>query len=197
MIELKKATAAQKLIAKRLLSVAPSEAPSFTDYWDDKKENSVVIFRSLDTPEFGLATYSTVGLCESELLIDGKDLNIGLEIITACRRDTPQLENIISSAAFCVINSKWACAPGVIFPDILSMYNASNTLSDLYFCPPFLWNEMLDGLVIDGKKVAWLLAVPISKSETEFASQFGPKALEDLFEKKNIDIFNINRDSVV
>lgn len=197
MIELKKATAAQKIIAKRLLSVAPSEAPSFTDYWDDEEKNSMVIFKSLNTPEVGTATYSTVGLCEHDLLIDEKDFNIGLEIITACSRDTPQLENIISTAAFCVINSRWTCAPGVVFPDIVSMYGVSKTLSDLYFCPPFLWNELLNDLFINGKKIAWLLAVPISKSEAEFASRFGPAALEELFEKENIDIFNINRNSVV
>lgn len=194
---MKKATAAQRTIAKRLLSVAPSPSVSFTDYWDEEKEKSIVIFKSPDTPSVGVSTYSTVGLCEFDLFVDEKKIDIGIEIISACANSASQLENIISTAAFCIINSKWTCAPGIIFPDIISMYQASETLSDLYFCPPFLWDERLGGIIIEEKKVAWLLAVPISKAETNLASRLGPKALEDLFEENNIDIFDINRKSVI
>lgn len=48
-----------------------------------------------------------------------------------------------------------------------------------------------------GQDIAWLLAVPVSKAETEYAQRFGPEKLEKLFEQKNVDIFDLNRRSVV
>ena len=76
------------------------------------------------------------------------------------------------------------------------MYQASNTLSDLYFCPPFLWNDRLSGLTTDEKELAWLLAVPISKDEAAFVSSFGAAQLEKLFEEADLDIYDANRASV-
>jgi hypothetical protein len=103
----------------------------------------------------------------------------------------------MATLAFCVINSGWFCAPGVIFPDVVSMYKHSDTMSDIYFAYPFLWEERLRSTMIGDRKVAWLLAIPVSKAETEFAQSHGPDKLEDLFVEKGIDIYDLNRASVV
>jgi competence protein ComGC len=47
------------------------------------------------------------------------------------------------------------------------------------------------------KKVAWLLAVPISDKEKDFLTENGSDALESLFEEKQIDIFELDRKSIV
>jgi hypothetical protein len=39
--------------------------------------------------------------------------------------------------------------------------------------------------------------VPISKEEREFAQSSGPEKLEALFAEKDIDIYNLNRASVI
>ena len=38
------------------------------------------------------------------------------------------MREILSTAAFCIINSKWFCYPGAIFPDIVSMYLKSSKI---------------------------------------------------------------------
>lgn len=192
-----KATPHQKLIAKRLSSELASDDKTYTDYWDDNRENSIVLFKAKDSPQRGVDTYSTVGLSGYPLIKDGKEIDVRAEIIGACASNFDAFDNILATAAFCIINSKWFCAPGVIFPDIVSMYKASSTLSDLYFCPPFLWDERLSGLVTEEKSIAWLLAVPISKPEAKFAASFGPAELEKLFVKADLDIYDLNRSSVV
>lgn len=63
--------------------------------------------------------------------------------------------------------------------------------------PPFLWEGQLQTIDFSDKKVAWLLAVPISEKEYLFAQQNGSNKLEDLFEQNEIDIFDIKRDSVL
>lgn len=187
----------QKLIAKKLNSEIESDKKSYVDYWDEDRKNSIVLLHAKDTPQIGVDTYSTVGLSQYPLFKDNKEIDVRTEIIGACSPAFENFDNIIATAAFCIVNTKWFCAPGVVFPDIVSMYSASNTLSDLYFCPPFLWDEKLSGLTADEKPVAWLLAVPISKAEAAFASSYGPAELETLFEKADLDIFDLQRSSVV
>lgn len=79
----------------------------------------------------------------------------------------------------------------------MSMCNLSVTMSDIYFASPFLWDGRFESREIEGRTTAWLLAVPVSKAETAYASEYGPAKLEELFSRQDIDVYNLNRASVV
>ena len=145
----------------------------------------------------GVTSYATVGLSDSPLIFKGEEFGTRVEIVGACGASFSGFDNVLSTLSFCVINSKWFCAPGMIFPDVISMYNLSSTMSDIYFTSPFLWDERLKSHRIGDVDVAWLLAIPISKEESKFAKEFGPHKLEEIFAEKNIDIYDLNRMSVV
>ena len=49
----------------------------------------------------------------------------------------------------------------------------------------------------EGQAVAWLQAVPISDPERDLAEREGSDSLEDLFERQQIDVFDLDRPSVV
>ncbi len=55
----------------------------------------------------------------------------------------------------------------------------------------------METIELDSKKVAWLLAIPISEAERSFAINNGSNKLEDLFEKHQIDIYDLDRSSIV
>jgi len=186
-----------KNIAKVIANAFGVEKPPISRYWDDNHENFVNILESVNSPQNGVTSFATIGLSDHPLILNGKEFDARLEIVGACGSNFKNFDNVLSTAAFCVINSQWFCAPGVIFPDVLSMYDLSPTMSDLYFVPPFLWEENLRTITFEGKKIAWLLAVPISKAESAFAQEKGPEKLEDLFEKEQIDIYDLHRPSVV
>ncbi len=76
------------------------------------------------------------------------------------------------------------------------MFSASSTLNHVLLLPPFLWAS-LKTLELDDKTVAWLMAVPISDAELDFAERMGVDALETAFEKAQIDVFDLNRASVI
>lgn len=76
------------------------------------------------------------------------------------------------------------------------MYYPDSEMEHVLFTSPFLWEKLISLDFID-KKVTWLLAVPISTKELLFAEREGTEALEDLFEEKDIDIFDISRNSVI
>ena len=52
-------------------------------------------------------------------------------------------------------------------------------------------------LEFENREIAWLLIVPISEQEKNYAIANGWEALEDIFEKADIDIFNLNRKSII
>ena len=166
-------------------------------YWDEAENNSVDLLACKDRPEKGVTSYSTIGLSDSPILVGGDEIGVRLELVGACSSLVKEFPNIITTAAFCIINSKWSCSPGAVFPEVVEMYNCSKTMKHLLFVPPFLWDEKLKTIDFSSKTVAWLLAVPISEEEYKFAEEESSDKLEDLFEENQIDLFNINRPSVV
>lgn len=185
-----------RVIAKSVATAFGGE-PKVVSYWDDKKESCVDVLICKNRPQNGVTSYSTIGLSDSPLVKDGDDFSVRLELVGACENACDEFPSILSTAAFCIINSKWFCSPGSIFPDVISMYKCSATMHHLMFVPPFLWEGDLNTMTLDTKSVAWLLAVPISEAELQYSEAEGVDKLEELFEEKQIDIYNINRPSVV
>lgn len=165
-------------------------------YWDEAEKSHVEILACDGQPQTGLVSYSTLGLSDSPLFDDGQELDLRLELVGAGPADVEGFANVLATAAFCIINSKWFCCPGRIFPDIVAMHGISSTLEHVLFVPPFLWESNFETVDLETKKVAWLQVVPISESELRFASSEGSEKLEERFEKAKIDVFDLNRKSV-
>lgn len=185
-----------KTIAMAVAKVFGGE-PNVQRFWDDGDKNCVDILKCIDKPEEGVTSYATIGLSDAPLYKEGSEYPVRLELVGACGSRFEGFDNAIATAAFCIINSKWFCYPGAIFNDVLSMYKMSPSMRHFFFVPPFLWEESLKTMTISKKSVAWLLAVPISDEERAYAEERGADALENLFEEKQIDIFDLERQSVV
>lgn len=171
--------------------------PVVQRFWDDRHESWVDILSAPDTPRKGAVSFSTIGLSDHPLMRDGTEFPARLELLAVADVEFETVPNMLATAAFCVINSKWFCAPGSIFSDIVEMHGASKTLQDLYFVPPFPWGEHLRSTDIEGRKTAWLLAVPVSRPESDFANANGPLELEKLLEREKVDFLDLNRPSIV
>ena len=185
-----------KTIAKTLVK-AFGGTPRVQRFWDEEEKSFVDILTCSERPERGVTCYSTIGLSDTPLLKDGAEYPTRLEIVGACGSGFTGFDNALSTAAFCIINSSWFCYPGAIFPDVLKMYEISPTMSHLMFVPPFLWEEELQTTVLKSKTVSWLLSVPISEKELLFAEENGTDALEKLFADMQVDIYDLERNSVV
>lgn len=55
----------------------------------------------------------------------------------------------------------------------------------------------LKALYLEDKIVSWLLAVPISEKEYLYSLNYGVEKLETLLEKKQVDIANLDRKSII
>jgi antitoxin YqcF len=164
---------------------------------DDNHDSFVDIMSCADSPQTGVTSYATIGLSEHPLMDNGEEFPARLELIGACGSDFKYFANALATAAFCIINSKWFCHPDAIFPDIFSMYNKSSTMKHMMFIPPFLWDDSPNTLELPERTIAWLQAIPISEGEYRLAEKEGPERLGDLFEKYQIDVYDLERPSIV
>lgn len=185
-----------KQIAKYLLEIVGG-TPGFEQYLDKNDESSVVVMQIPNMPQNGVSFYSTIGLSEYSIGLRYKDYKLRVELIFTIDQKESVAANMLATCAFHVINSGQKCSPGVIFRDVITTYKSDTQMKHIMFTSPFLWDDKLKGLHISDMIVEWLLAVPISENECKYAEEFGSDALEDLFEQHGIDIFNLERVSVL
>lgn len=185
-----------KIIAKAAFDVFGGK-PSVTKYWDDNKESSIDILSCCDRPHNGVTSYSTIGLASYSIGYTTDSIPLRVEIVGACDSSYDCFRNILASCAFNIINTKFKCHPGAVFENVVKFYIHDSLLEHILFVSPFLWGDRLKTLNFKDKKVAWLLAVPISEKEFKYAKDKGKDALEELLEEKQIDIFNLYRKSVL
>lgn len=190
-------TAFHKALVKRLTALANVGQPFVTSHLDERGEREMLVFEAKDYPRGGISTYCTVGLSDNFLWSKGVETNIRVELVGACESALDVFPGFLSTAAFCVINSSWFCAPGGVFPDVLKVNGWRGDLTDLYFTHPFIFGDALAGFEVQGRRVTWLQAIPISRAETEYAVVNGPEALEDLLERSPVNIYDMFRKSVV
>ena len=183
-------------IANTLLEIIGGK-PKVVEYWDNGEKSKIDIFIGVDRPHGGISSFSTIGLSGYPIdLKTGDNKALRVEFIGACESSSDKFANIISSCAFNIINDKYSCNPGTVYPNVISEYYPDAEMKHIFFTSPFLWDN-IHSLEFDDKIVTWLMAIPISDNEFDFLKSNDSDSLESLFEKNGIDVFDINRKSIL
>ncbi|MEV0718979.1 suppressor of fused domain protein [Asanoa sp. NPDC050611] len=150
-----------------------------------------------DSPDDGLTSVATIGL--SDRAVTGTVRPpLGCEVVGCAPSDVLTFANAVAAIAFYVINDRWECRPGAVFPGCVGAYVQGTTVPHLLLVPPFLWATDFPSRTYTDKTVAWLLAVPITERERLFVEQRQDSAeLEKTFEAVQIDLFDLHRPSVL
>jgi hypothetical protein len=182
----------------RMLAAAFGGTFSVVEFVHDSLPLTVDLLRCPDRPGEGVTSVGTIGLSDFPLNLEGEEYPVRVELVGAvASRDVDAFASILGTTAFCIIRSGRIVHPGSVLEDAVSVYIPESPLPHMYFTAPFLWEKELPATQLDTKKVAWLLAFPISQTELELLRAKGDSALEDEFEKHNIDMFDLYRRSVV
>jgi hypothetical protein len=185
----------KKKIAHKILQFVGGK-PKVVNYKDEEEKSDIDIYIGKDTPFEGINTYSTIGLSEYSIDLVVEDKELRVEFIGSCESEYKEYANILSSCAFNIINTQFSCSPGTVYSDVVREYYKETTMKHILFTDPFLW-ENIETLELSNYYVTWLMMVPISNEEFEFLKENGSEELENLFEKNNINLFDLNRKSVV
>ena len=157
---------------------------------DDGEKNDVFIVSGRDCPVKGVTSYGSVGL--ANCIQHSGSTPVNVELLGACAAALLQFDNLVASCVFESMKNGANIAYGSFIENILDQYRLSSTLRHVTFVAPILWDG-LDKAVVGEKTVYWLLMLLLSDSELTFLKQNGIDALEKVFEKMQIDIFDINR----
>lgn len=184
-----------KIIAQTALNVFGGK-PKVFKYWDHEHRNSVDILSCTDRPCEGVTSYSTIGLSEHSIGYKAAGLPLCIEIVGACASDIENYPNVLADCALRIITFNIKCHPGSIIKNAIDLSNIKSEMKHILLTTPFVWEKSPETIDFPDKKVTWLNAVPISQTELEYSEDEGTEALEELFEKHQIDIFNLSRKSV-
>lgn len=167
--------------------------PKVFRHGDETESHYIPVAHCLNTPVDGVASVGTIGLSDHDLGLG----SVRVELVGAFPASFEQAPNVVATCAFNAFKSGWPTRPDAIHADVVRMYRPGATVPHVLLTDPFLWDDGPVILDLDDFKVAWLMMVPISESERRFAETNGASALTEMFEQSNIDIFDLERDSVV
>ena len=98
-----------KALAKMLMNEFGVK-PSISRYWDEGENCFVDVMVCEHTPQTNVFTYATLGLSDHSL----PNERTRVEFVGAFGGAFEESANIISTAAFCVINPRWEVRPGAL-----------------------------------------------------------------------------------
>ncbi len=185
-----------KAIARKLAAAFNSPIKVFAHHDNEQEDQTVYVFYAPDSPVRGVSSYGTIGVSNFPLFTLKGEASHGLEVVGACASEVEYFPNVLATIALKVMGGHPAF-PGAIFQGVVDTYKLSSTLSSMMLVDPFLWDDSLASETLASKTVAWLQAIPISEEERQFAHVHGADALTDLFVEKQIDVYDIHRESVV
>lgn len=167
------------------------------EYWDEKNQKSIDIFTGIHTPYENVNSYSTLGLSQYTANLQSKGKILSVEFVSACDSSYPLFPNVISTCAFQVMDGKQNYGPGAVISNVISMYYPTSDMKHMWMAYPFLWDDAPHTLTVQQKLVAWLQLIPISDKEYQYLLTNGCDALEELFEREQVEVLNLNRKSVL
>ncbi len=183
-----------KVLARAVLNAFQGKS-SVYKYWDENNKSSVDILSCEDKNFEGIFSHSTLGLSDFSIGYENNKIPLRVELMGASDFDC--FPNILATCAFNIINSKFECSFGTIFKDVVKMYLPESPMKHILFLSPFLWENKLETIKFEKKQVVWLMAIPISEEEKNYADKNGIMALEELFDENQINVFDLKRASVI
>lgn len=183
-----------KIVAKEEARVFGGN-PTVAEFFAEAEKKKIVIFQSFDVPEEGVQTCATVGLHEVNIGLVSMGKKLRVEIVGAIDKEVENYDSLIAALAFDIMDAK-RCFPGFVIEDVISEFVPDSEMKHILLTNPSVWED-LETMELDDRLIAWLMAVPISESECEYARRNGTDALEDVLEENEADIWDIYRESVI
>lgn len=163
---------------------------------DADQTGALGVVTAPDSPEPGMTSCATVGLMAHDMGLTAEGASLRVELLTAGRSDDDRLAEMLVSIALAQARCRVACGHGKVVPDLVPAAYSQHDLRHVLFTVPFLWDGP-ELVRLDDVLVAWLLVVPISDDERDYATRHGVDALEERFGEREVNVFDRTRRSSI
>ncbi len=140
-----------------------------------------------------LSVHATIGLSAVRTNEEGRDI----ELILVAEKKYDLAPNVLGTCALKAMLEGWQTTTGAIFAHVFSAYYPESPIHHGLLIPPYLWKENLKSLDLGDRLVEWKMVVPITDAEAQFLQTHPPGSLLPLFVEKNVNLFDLGRESVV
>lgn len=167
------------------------DRPPVTSFYSDDRSLSLDLMEVADLPSQGLITVATLGLSDVANASPSGDVRV--ELLLAAPTAVAHASNVLATTAFDVMRGPFPGAwPGALKPRAIERNQPDAAMPDVLIVSTFSWED-LDPL----PDVHFLQVIPVHASESAYCLENGSDALEQLFEDRQIDIYDWQRAPVV
>ena len=130
-------------------------------------------------------------------LESGESVSVPAELMTVGAPGSDVMGKVLGSCAFAVMRDNWLMAPGIVFGDVVSLYDPQATTPHLMWVHPFTAGGLDRVDVGDGLFVHWLMGMPITEAERIWLEANGYDAFIAKLENGGVNYTDLRRDSLV
>jgi antitoxin YqcF len=150
-----------------------------------------------DSPRTGINSYSTIGLSVIPIGYLSGSVYLGAEIVSAAAAGFVNYMDVLAACVDDILHSKFRLFPGAVYKNAFKDTYPDVCVKHLIFDTPQGWNKDLLTLDLGTRQVAWIMAVPVTDAELRLYSGSESGELQEQFEARKIDLFDLTRPSVV
>lgn len=126
----------QDLVLREVKTIL-GESASVVNYIDKNETSNIQLVSQTDLPILNVTTSTTLTLHKTSLLEPNPDLDLRVEFIAGYLTRNEQFATVITTAGFCVTNSKWRVFPGQLFPHVVGAFFSDTSVPHLLLTTPF------------------------------------------------------------
>lgn len=186
-----------RLIARKTRDLFGGE-PKIRQHYNEDESIELHILRSAHRPQVGVSSYATIDLStfDNQLFpADGRPIRV--ELLAACQQEFAAMEDVLASCALNVATGEFSVTPDIIMPDVVRIHEPRVRAKHALLTTPFIWGEGPRAVEEAEWVTTWLQLVPVTESEFHYAMENSNEALIKIFDRIQIDVYDINRPAVV
>jgi hypothetical protein len=164
---------------------------------DEESESGIVVVRARDQPDKGASTYVTLGLSRHVLAM-GAGHEVRQELVFAAdhRVEGGHIAAFLQSFAEFVVGEHRALLRGEVIGPSEPVLPGTR-LNAVYAAMPVLHDERLRILEGTQPPTVFVWVVPLHEEEAGFVREHGWEAFEDRLEAAEVELCDLDRESVV
>jgi hypothetical protein len=155
------------------------------------------IVMSENSPRAGVNSYSTIGLSVIPIGYLSGSVYLGAEIVSAAGAELVNYMDVLAACVDDILHSKFRLFPGAVYKNAFNGTYPDLCVKHLIFDTPQGWEKDLLTLGLGTRQAAWIMAVPVTEAELRLYSDSESGELQEQFEARHVDLYDLNRSSVV
>lgn len=168
--------------------------PAVHRYYNDDETKQIDILTCKADSQGLYECLATIGLSQHDIELTSDFQPLRVELLCLLPLHSHGWENILATAAFHIMDLHY-CRYGMIINNAVVDYLGEVNCPHIVLMRPVFWK--VQSLKLLDYTVTWLLAIPITHKESEFIQKQGIEAFDQLMSEKQLDILDMQRDSLI